>query len=112
MKKNISEFPPINEVDEQEKALILAEANRIGVRSTAEKHGLTWQRVASWKRTTKESPLSKKLSKIIIQSPFGGEISTEEILAKVGEAEKIYIRVDENKAYWVKGQQNGSIDLW
>ena len=112
MKKNISELPPVNEVDEQEKNLILAEANRIGVRAAAEKHGLTWQRVASWKRTTKESPLSKKLSKIIIQSPLGGEISTEEILAKVGEAEKIYIRVDENKAYWVKGQQNGSIDLW
>ena len=112
MKKNISELLPVNEVNKQEKALILAEANRIGVRAVAEKYGLTWQRVASWKRTTKESPFSKILSKIIIQSPLGGEISAEEILAKVGEAEKIYIRVDENKAYWVKGQQNGSTDLW
>ena len=50
MKKIISEPP---QVDEREKASILAEANRIGVKAAAEKHGLAWQRVASWKRTTK-----------------------------------------------------------
>ena len=51
-------------------------------------------------------------SKVIIQSPIGAEISAEEILAKVREADKIYVRVDENKAYWVKDKKNGSIDLW
>ena len=50
-------------------------------------------------------------SKIIIQSPLGAEISAEEILAKVGDVDKIYVRVDENKAYWVKGKKSGSIDL-
>ena len=106
MKKIISDS--LNEVDEQEKALIIAEANRIGVRETAKKHGLTWQRVASWKRTAQEN----QLGKVIIQSSLGAEISAEEILAKVREADKIYVRVDENKAYWVKGKKNGSIDLW
>ncbi len=105
MKKNISEVPSI---DEQEIALIVAEANRIGVRAAAEKHGLTWQRVAAWKKTAQENSLSK----IIIQSPLGGEISAEEILVKTGDADKIYVRPDENKAYWVKGKQSGSIDLW
>ena len=108
MKKIISEASSVNEVDEHEKALIIAEANRIGVREAAKKHGLTWQRVASWKKISKESPLSK----IIIQSPIGAEISAEEILAKVGDVDKIYVRVDENKAYWVKGKKSGSIDLW
>ena len=106
MKKIISDS--LNEVYEQEKALIIAEANRIGVRETAKKHGLTWQRVASWKRTAQEN----QLGKVIIQSSLGAEISAEEILAKVREADKIYVRVDENKAYWVKGKKNGSIDLW
>ncbi|MBR6901267.1 MAG: hypothetical protein IKN30_04305 [Synergistaceae bacterium] len=46
-----------------------------------------------------------------IQSPIGAEISAEEILAKVGETDKIYVRVDKNKAYWVKGKKSGSIDL-
>ena len=106
MKKIISDS--LNEDYEQEKALIIAEANRIGVRETAKKHGLTWQRVASWKRTAQEN----QLGKVIIQSSLGAEISAEEILAKVREADKIYVRVDENKAYWVKGKKNGSIDLW
>ena len=49
---------------------------------------------------------------MIIQSPYGGEISYAEILAKVGEAEKVYVRVDQNKAYWVRGLETGDVDLW
>ena len=57
-------------------------------------------------------PLAKKAVEVIIQSPMGGNITPEEILAKVGKADKIYIRVDENKAYWVRGKETGSVDLW
>ena len=59
MKKIISESSSANEVDEQEKALIVAEANRIGVREAAKKHGLTWQRLASWKKRLKKIPQAK-----------------------------------------------------
>ena len=48
----------------------------------------------------------------IIQSPMGGSITPDEILRKVGEVDAVYIRVDENKAYWVKGEETGSIDFW
>ena len=48
---------------------------------------------------------------VIIQSPMGGEITPEEIRARVGAADRIYVRVDENKAYWVRGEETGSIDL-
>jgi hypothetical protein len=48
----------------------------------------------------------------VIQSPFGGEITPEEIRARIGEVDAVYIRVDQNKAYWVKGDENGDIDLW
>ena len=51
-------------------------------------------------------------TEVIIQSPMGGNITPEEILAKVGEVDQVYIRVDENKAYWVKGEESGSVDLW
>ena len=57
-------------------------------------------------------PTAKKAVEVIIQSPMGGNITPEEILAKVGKADKIYIRVDENKAYWVRGKETGSVDLW
>ena len=51
-------------------------------------------------------------TEVIIQSPMGGNITPEEVLAKVGEVDQVYIRVDENKAYWVKGEESGSVDLW
>ena len=57
-------------------------------------------------------PAAKKTVEVIIQSPMGGNITPEAILAKVGKADKIYIRVDENKAYWVRGKETGSVDLW
>ena len=53
-----------------------------------------------------------KKAKVVIQSPMGGEITTEDILKKIGEAETVYVRVDQNKAYWVKGDETGSVDLW
>ena len=53
-----------------------------------------------------------KKADVVIQSPMGGEITPEEILAKIGEADKVYVRVDVNKAYWVKGDEAGSVDLW
>ena len=64
---------------------------------------------------------SQEKKGLIIQSPMGGEITPDEILAKistatkgsgVGKVDTIYVRVDENKAYWVKGKKSGSVDLW
>ena len=50
---------------------------------------------------------------VFIQSPLGGEITSAEILAKVGsDVDRVYVRVDQNKAYWVKGEETGSVDLW
>ena len=65
-------------------------------------------------KTAEPAPVAeeKKAAEIIIQSPMGGEITPEAILAKIGEADKVYIRVDENKAYWVRGEESGSVDLW
>ena len=51
-------------------------------------------------------------AEVIIQSPMGGNITPEEVLAKVGQVDQVYIRVDENKAYWVRGGETGSVDLW
>ena len=67
---------------------------------------------------SKETPLKKGL---IIQSPIGGEITPDEILAKIraatkgeriGKPDVVYVRVDENKAFWVKGKKSGSVNLW
>ena len=57
-------------------------------------------------------PRAKKPAQIIIQSPLGGEITPEDILTKAGNAEKIYVRVDQNKLYIVNGDETSSVDLW
>ncbi len=49
---------------------------------------------------------------VVIQSPMGGSITPEEILSKTGPVDAVYIRVDENKAYWVRGDETGSVELW
>ena len=72
--------------------------------------------VAAPVEVVKEKKTRKRARKtemtFVIQSPFGGEITPEEIRARIGEADAVYIRVDQNKAYWVKGDENGDIDLW
>lgn len=50
---------------------------------------------------------------IIIQSPMGGNISAEEIAAKIPDgAESVFVRVDHNKLYWIRGEETGSVDIW
>ena len=63
-------------------------------------------------RAKKRSAKKQAETQIIIQSPLGGEITPFAILARVGQVDKVYIRVDLNKAFWVKGSQTGSVDLW
>lgn len=77
------------------------------VKATAEKKAPAVKAAAA-----KKAPAAKKATEVIIQSPMGGNITPETILAKVGKADKIYVRVDENKAYWVRGLETGSVDLW
>ena len=68
---------------------------------------------ASKKAATKKAvPPVKKGAEVVIQSPAGAVITPDEILSRIGEADKVYVRVDENKAYWVRGEESGSIDLW
>ena len=61
-------------------------------------------------RTVKKAAAKKPV--VLIQSPMGGEITPEAILEKVGAVDTVYVRVDENKAYWVKGEETGAVELW
>ena len=51
--------------------------------------------------------------KIYIQSPLGGNITPEEIAAKMPEgAEAVFVRVDQNKLWWIRGEETGSVEIW
>ena len=50
---------------------------------------------------------------IFIQSPMGGNITPEEIAAKLPKgAKSVFVRVDQNKLWWIKGEETGSVDIW
>ena len=50
---------------------------------------------------------------MVVQNPFGGNITTEEIAKKLPEGcDSVFIRVDQNKLWWVKGEETGSVDIW
>lgn len=55
---------------------------------------------------------TSKQTAIVIQSPMGGEITTEDILAKVGDVDTVYVRVDQNAIYWIKGEKSGAVNIW
>ena len=59
-------------------------------------------------RKTKSAKLE-----IYVQSPLGGNITPEEIAAKLPDgAEAVFVRVDQNKLWWIKGEETGSVDIW
>ena len=56
--------------------------------------------------------VGRRAPAIIIQSQDGREITPEEIISRVGKADHIYVRVDHNAAYWVRGEETGKVELW
>ena len=56
----------------------------------------------------------KMKPKMVIQSPFGGNITPEEIEARLPEeTETCYIRVDQNLIWWVsRNGETGSVHIW
>ena len=65
-----------------------------------------------------ETKLVKKVStkdlEIYIQSPLGGNITPEEVAAKLPEGtEACFVRVDQNKIWWVRGDgETGYVWIW
>ena len=39
-------------------------------------------------------------------------LAVEEILKRIGKADEVYVSPEKNKAYWVRGNEKGDIDLW
>ena len=47
-----------------------------------------------------------------IESKMGGQITYDEIIRRVPKGADVYVKPEENKAYWVKGKKSGSVVLW
>ncbi len=57
---------------------------------------------------------ASKKPEIYIQSPMGGNITPEEVEAKMPEGtEACFVRVDQNKIWWVRGDgETGYVWIW
>lgn len=63
------------------------------------------------KKTTAKAKETKLT--IVVQSPYGGNITAAEIAEKIpAGADTVFVRVDQNKLWWIKGEETGSVDIW
>ena len=90
-----------------------AEKAEIAVESAAAETVKEAQKVPGGKKSKKAvEPV------VMIESAMGGQISMDEILKRVNEAVKakerlaIYVKPEDNKAYYSSEAGDGSIDLW
>ena len=50
---------------------------------------------------------------LVFETSMGRQITPEEVAAKVPKgADAAYIKLEENKIYWVKGDETGAVDIW
>lgn len=86
-------------------------AEKIEVKKTAAKAARNTKETVKKVEAAAKKPVSKL--EIIIQSPLGGNITAEEIAAKIpAGADSVFVRVDQNKLWWIKGEETGSVDIW
>ena len=89
-----------------------AAATEIEVKKTVRKAGRKAKESAA--KAAAEVKQAVSGPNIIIQSPMGGYITTEDIAKKVPkDTVDVYVRVDANKLYYVlKNGDNGDVDIW
>ena len=86
-------------------------AEEIEVKRTATKTARKTKETVKKVESAAKKPAGKL--EIIVQSPMGGNITAEEIAAKLPKgAETVFVRVDQNKLWWIKGEETGSVDIW
>ena len=72
--------------------------------------------VAEEKADEPAAPVVEERVDLIIESTMGGQISADEIINRVKEkrsdAAKIYVKPEENKAYFTYGDSVGHVELW
>ena len=64
-------------------------------------------------KVTKVGKTSGRKAELYIQSPCGGEITPEQVLARIpADADACYVRVDQNTIWWVRGNECGTVMIW
>ena len=114
---------PVLEKAEKTAAPVLEKAGKTVAAGTKKAEKAVEAAAAETGKETQKAAGSKKSKKavepvVMIESAMGGQISMDEILKRVNEAVKakerlaIYVKPEDNKAYYSSEAGDGSIDLW
>lgn len=76
-----------------------------------------WEVFGTEVRTEEKKPVKKvraKKTEIYIQSPYGGNITPEEVEKRMPEGtEACFVRVDQNLIWWVREDgDTGAVEIW
>ena len=92
------------------------EAKKTAAKTTRKVKTAAKATAAKVEKVAKKPAAKAKAAKLTIeiQSPLGGSITPEEIAAKLPkDATNVYVRIDENKLYWVKKNgETGAVEIW
>ena len=92
------------------------EAKKAATKTSRKVKTAAKETAAKVEKAAKKPAAKAKAAKLTIeiQSPLGGSITPEEIAAKLPkDTTNVYVRIDENKLYWVKKNgETGSVDIW
>ena len=92
------------------------EAKKAAAKTTRKTKTAVKKAATKVEKAVKKPAAKAKAAKLTIeiQSPLGGSITPEEIAAKLPkDTTNVYVRIDENKLYWVKKNgETGSVDIW
>ncbi len=115
---------------DEQKAAVLARVPEIGIQEAAEEAGIPWKKVVKWEKKaaasqdTEEAVPEKKAKKqskkariakmnLIFESGSGRQISLQAIAEKVPKGcDAAYVKIEENRIYWVKEEETGSEEIW
>ena len=83
------------------------------------KKAKTTRKVKETKEKVKAA-VEKKVNKtrvakmdIVFEANDGMQVKPEEIAGKVPKGcDAAYVKLEENKIYWVKGEETGAVDIW
>ena len=92
------------------------EAKKTAAKTSRKVKTAAKETAAKVEKAAKKPAAKVKAAKLTIeiQSPLGGSITPEEIAAKLPkDTTNVYVRIDENKLYWVKKNgETGSVEIW
>jgi len=112
----------VAEADAENKAAVKEdiEDKKVATQIEVKKKKAQTSRKVKEKKEKVKATVTKKVNKtraakmeIVFETNGGLQVKPEEIAGKVPKGcDAAYVKLEENKIYWVKGEETGAVDIW